>query len=147
MARRNVKATVRQFLEGNVEGLRSVYEGVVANNRGPFPTVVIRLPNEDEQRVSMPALTGRKSVTTTVRLLVIDVNTEPTVEAELAFDDLVDRVEAAIRANPTLGVDTVLQVGGRIRTRVAEPVLAGQTQGGVYRGATIEFEVLEHVVG
>ena len=148
IARRAIKATLKSFIT-TVVGINEVLEGVLVNNVGPFPCAIIRLPNEDETRQSLPVIYGRKKRETTVRLLLVDLDPDAdTIRGELAFDDLVDKVLDELRKHPTIeGVETVLQLGPRIRTKVAEPMLSGQPTGGMFRGATFEFEVIEHIVG
>lgn len=144
--RRSIKDRVATFLSTITE-IKKVYKGFYRRSN-LFPNVVISIPNENETRASVPAGSGKRRVDYVVRLTIINIDKErDEIESELAFDDLIDTIEQKIRENPTLG-GTVLTAGvGFIRTEVAEPRLASEDQGSVFRAAVIELDVVDVVTG
>lgn len=146
MRRREIKEKIASFV-ATIDGVNEVYPGQPKDiNR--FPAVVVRLPASEETAPTMPRGVGRKTIQYRARLDVVDLNpTENAVTSELAFDELVDRIVNVIRENYTLG-GAVFSAGTQyIRVEVADPQLAGKSLGSVFRLATIEFDVVDYVIG
>lgn len=146
MSRRNVKESIKTFIE-TIEGVKAVYIGV-PREQHRYPAVVVNLSNSDETAPTMPRGTGRKKVEYRCRLDVVNLSADKDVSAsELAFDDLVDSICDKIRENYTLD-GVVFSAGTKfIRTEFADPRLAGKDGGSVFRLATIEFDIVDYVVG
>lgn len=146
MSRTTIKAAIKAFLV-DIVGLKNVYEGT-PKRFDRFPVAVIALPTEDESLVSMPARGGKRQIKYRARItLVDDDNSRNAIEGELAFDELIDSVKAKIREHPQLDGSVLIAGVEYIRTTVADPRLAGKDGGNVWRGATIEFDITDFVVG
>lgn len=131
-----------------VPGVKTVFAGQPRLIAEAYPAVVVHLPGSDETAPTMPRGVGRKKIEYRARLDVITIDpAKNAVVSELAFDDLVDGICEAIRQNYTLGGSVHSAGTEYIRTAFAEPRLAGEDQGSIFRLATIEFDVCEYVVG
>jgi hypothetical protein len=146
--RNDLKAVVKTLLtSGQLLDAKNVHTTVQKFSKLRGPHVTISVPDTNEERVTMPAATGRRKQTFTVRLLMYMVATEKSVSAvEEAFNDTVDQIIEVIRQNPqpdarilAFGVDS-------IRSRISDPQLA-DNEGNVVYGAQIEFPVIVHQVG
>lgn len=146
MRRREIREKIAEFLRA-IEGVKEVY-AAQPKNLNRFPAIVIRLPQSEETATTMTRGVGRKAIQYRARLDVLDISPDRNaIESELAFDDLVDRITSAIRENYTLG-GAVFSAGTQyIRVEMADPLLAGEDQGNVFRLAVIEFDVTDYVVG
>lgn len=148
MTRRQIKAALKTFL-ATVTGVKTVYEGMPKKiPQANQPAIVIFTPKASDERVAGYAGIGKRKVTYTGRISVFNIDTEQDATASsLAFDDLIDAIENALRTNPSLDPSGWPNIAiDYIRTDVAE---AKETKdnGNVFRLATIEFPIVDYVVG
>jgi hypothetical protein len=137
-------------LLSTVAGVKHVYAGMPKKMpQTMLPAIVIYTPKASDERVAGSAGFGKRKVTYTARISVFNVDTEVDAEASsLAFDDLIDAIESTIRTHPKLDDSGWPNIGIEwIRTDVAEAKDASKDGGNVFRLATIEFPIVDYVVG
>lgn len=97
--RRNVRQALANFLL-KTTGIQAVYQGIPTTEIDQFPVAIITLPDGHEYRSS----SGKKRVDYEPVIQVWDLSfSGDAVTDELAFDDLLDSIDAQFRADPTLG--------------------------------------------
>jgi hypothetical protein len=144
--RSDLKAIVAGVL-ATVDSVKHVYKARrKVDSVGP--NVLITIPDTDEESVTMPRPLGRKKVEYTVRLTIVTVDTVKNVDTgDAAFDDVVDDIIEAIRANPQPDPRILAFGVERIRSRIEDPRFTDDKESNIWRGANIVFPVVVHVVG
>lgn len=115
--RRNVRQALANFLT-QATPIKSVYQGIPTQEINEFPAAVITLPTGHEYRAS----SGKKRVEYEPLIQVWNLSySGDAVTDELAFDDLLDNIDAQFRSDPTLG-GLVLSAGDKyIDTVMPDP--------------------------
>lgn len=146
MIRRSIKEAIANALAGTA-GLKAVFLGEPKRIDGTqLPCVIISLPDTDETRSGSPAPLAKKKLDFTAQLKVFHLDPTPDgVAGELAFDDLLDAIDAKLRADYTLGGSVNAATVQFIKTDVSQPMLTeGQV---VARLAIKKFDATKWVTG
>jgi hypothetical protein len=125
--RNEVKEAIQNVLS-NVPGVASIY-GYRPNPKyiTQFPTVIISIPKADEERLSASAPIGMKKVEFSAQIEIFAYDNSADGSGQQTFETLLDDIDAALRANPTLN-GSVLSAGiDYLRTQVAAPQMVNQS--------------------
>lgn len=122
MTRRQIKSAI-QTLVSQAAGVKAVYT-YRPKLMNVFPAVVISLKQSDETRASSPVYLAKKNIEFVAQLEITMIDTTPDASGQLAFDDVLDAIDAKLRSDVTLG-GTVLASGVEyIKTAVGPAVKA-----------------------
>jgi hypothetical protein len=146
--RRSDLKAITKTVVSTARDVKRVYTTLPKEAPGGDISVLVRIPDSDESSVTMPRPLGRKKVEYDVHLIVVTVDTKKnTSDGEQAFEDAVDAIIEAIRANPQPD-ERVLAFGvERIRSHIDDPREVGDKESALYRRADITFPVVVHVTG
>lgn len=146
MSRTALKDAVAATLEGT-PGLKAIFKGEPKEiQQAQMPCVIISIPDTSEERGTASAPHGKKHVEYVVQLKVFNIDaSNDSVAGELSYDELLDAVDAKIRADVTLGGAVAGAAIKYLRTDVAQPqLLEGRT---VARLAIKKFDATKWVTG
>jgi hypothetical protein len=138
--RNDIKELVKTAISG-VSGIAAVYTHR-PKIQNQFPAVVIHLPKADETRVSASAPIGKKKVVYTAQLEVFTIDQTPDGSGQVAFEDILDEIDIALRADPQFG-GAVLAAGVEyIKTVVAPPQLVNGQNIAILAVKTFDITVM-----
>lgn len=151
-----VRRAIQDYLvAANIDGVETVYRAQpwdpiaddgwsLATDLGHGAVVIVHLEQEQESRITVPAIGGNKAVDHTVGLIVlyqylIPDTLPPGVDSDVWVDPLdaiLDGIRAAIQASPTLNAPAVIFEAGQaagdlsiqrdLPRRLADKVLSWQ---------------------
>lgn len=145
MTRQDVKVAIANVIQ-TVTSVKTVmtYRSKLAQ-QAQLPMVTVLLPRSKETRLTQSAPNGKKIVQFTAQLEIVTVDVSADGSGQLTFDDVLDAIDAALRANPTLNGSVLASTVEFITTAVGEPYLVnGQTVG---LAAIKQFDVSVQVTG
>lgn len=146
--RRSSLKTIVKNVVSTVEAVGHVHTTLPKTAPGGDISVLVWIPDSDETPATMSRGVGRKVIEYTVHLIVVTVDAKKNVaEGEQAFEDAVDAITEAIRANPQPDASILSFGTTRIRARIDDPRTVGDKESALYRRADISFPVVVHVVG
>lgn len=135
--RRQIKDAIKTLVQ-TATGVAEVYT-YNPKLKINFPVVVVNLRQAEEDRASSPAKQGKKRVEFVAQLEIQSIDTTPDSSGQLAFDDVLDAIDVALRSDYTLGGVALASAIKYIKTVVAPPVkVNGET---VVLGAIKTFDV------
>lgn len=145
MSRTSIKQSLQTVLQG-VSGVKSVYTHLPRNQQGMnFPSIVIMVEKTKEKAVTM-GNPGRRRIVYTATLYIQTIDQNPDADAsQQAFDDLLDAIDTALRANKDLNGTVLASAWEFIDTELFAPQFPGQGTGLLLR-AIKDFDVWVEIV-
>lgn len=144
MSRTTIKQSIKTILSG-VSGINSVYTNL-PRQQAQFPSVVITMEKAHEEAVTKGD-PGRRWIHYTITLYIQSIDANPDeIASQQAFEDLLDAMDVALRANKTLGGTVLMSAWKYIDTDIFQPQIAGNGQAITMR-AIKTFDVVTEIVG
>lgn len=143
MLRQQIKNAIKTLVSG-ASGVQAVYT-YRPKIMSTFPAVVISLKQSNETRGTSPAPISKKFIEFTALLEISTLDKTPDGSGQLAFDDLLDAIDAQLRSDPTLGGNALGSTIKYIKTTVAPPIKANGEA--ILLAAVKQFDVLVQVTG
>lgn len=144
MKRLSVKNELKKVLQ-TVPGIKSVFTNL-PREQNQFPAIVIALEKVHEKTVTL-GNPGRRHINFNVTLYIQSIDPDPNeLNAQDRFDNLLDDIDTAIRANKDLNGTVLKSAYETIDTQTFEPQIAGKGGGLVLRGIKT-FDVLVEIIG
>jgi hypothetical protein len=151
MSRTAVKQALKTVLQ-SVTGIKTVYTNLPRQQPpNAFPSVVITMEKAHEEAVTKGD-PGRRWIHYTVTLYIQSIDANPDeIASQQAFEDLLDAIDTALRANKQLTGYTgdgqmLMSAWKYIDTDIFQPQIAGNGQAVTMR-AIKTFDVVVEIIG
>lgn len=142
--RTGIKNAVKLVLE-TVPGIKAVHTNLPRQQKD-FPAVVLALEKVHEKSVTM-GNPSRRQINYSVTLYIQSIDANPDEQtAQQQFDELLDEIDVALRANKDLNGEVLKSAQDHIDTDSFEPQIAGQGLSLILR-AVKTFTVTVEIVG